>query len=451
MGRWAKNKLTLTEIHRFPNQFRSLAGHDYWDLPYLWSEIQNGLRKAKEQFPALASVGVDAWGVDHALVDKKGRIVFPVHAYRDARTAKLSADLEKNGIQKIYTLTGLPNYSYNPSLQLRETLDACKGIEASADRCLFIADYFNFLLSGKMENEFSISSHSQFLNVHGTNWSNAALKYFGLPRRWFSKPKLSPAKLGPVIGIPELRGVTSTLVPGHDTASAFAAMPASPDGGDIYLSSGTWSLIGFESDKPVLGEEARQARVSNERMGDGRYRPLKSCLGLWLIERILIDFKVSSPTAADWARLLEHAGKLPQSRDLLELSDSTLFNPPSMRKAIDAQLSRRRIKPPRELAAYIRLICDSLGASHGEAVRTFERLSGKTFKRMLIVGGGSKNALLCQATANAIGIPVVSFSLEGTAVGNIANQLIALGAVKDLATFRGHLSRDLKQTTYRPN
>jgi rhamnulokinase len=197
VGSWSRDQLKLTEVHRFPNQFRSLAGYDYWDLPYLWGEARAGLLKAREQFPTLASVGVDSWAVDHALVDARGRAVFPVHAYRDGRTAALSTALGEQGIERIYALTGVPNYPYNTSLQLRETVQSCRGIVNTAARCLFISDYFNFLLSGKMENELSIASHSQLLAVGGTDWSPRALKHFGLPAKWFSTPRPSPAKLGP--------------------------------------------------------------------------------------------------------------------------------------------------------------------------------------------------------------------------------------------------------------
>jgi rhamnulokinase len=280
VGTWVNRLLKLTEVHRFPNQFRPLHGNDYWDLPYIWAEVREGLRKAKGQFLKLASVSVDSWAVDHALVDRRGRLVHPVYAYRDNRTQELSEALGRSGIGRVYSLTGIPNYPYNTSLQLKETLRACPKLRAAVARCLFISDYFNFLLSGRMENELSICSYSQLIDVRGRDWSAAALAYFGVPRPWFARPALSPRRLGPVTGLPELNGVESVLVPGHDTARAFAAMPAAPDGTDLYLSSGTWSFLGFESETPVIGHKALAERVSNERMGDGRYRPLRSCLGL---------------------------------------------------------------------------------------------------------------------------------------------------------------------------
>jgi len=373
-----------------------------------------------------------------------------VHAYRDTRTAGLSEKLGRSGMERIYSLTGIPNYPYNTSLQLQETLQAFPGVAKVARRCLFIPDYFNFLLSGRMENELSIASHSQLLDVKGKGWSSAAMDYFGIPRSWFGRPALSPARLGPVTGIPELRGVISLLVNGHDTASAFAAMPASPNGLDLYLSSGTWSLLGIENDKPLLGPEALGERISNERMGDGGYRPLKSCLGLWLLEKVLLDFRTRPRSPADWRKLITAASRRPAPARLLDLGDTALFNPRSMRTAIDAQLRRGRARAPQDIAGYARLICSSVARGHASAAAALGRLSGKPFQRVLMVGGGSQNRLLCQATADASRLPVASYSLEGAAVGNLAAQLVALGEVRDIAAFRGKYSRQLRVTQYHP-
>ena len=249
---------------------------------------------------------------------------------------------------------------------------------------------------------------------------------------------------------PELAGTEVIAVPGHDTAAAYDAMPASPDGTDLFISSGTWSLVGFESDAPVLGADALAARISNERIGDGRYRPLTNVIGLWLLEGTMKNFATRPTNDKAWAALISAAEKLPAPAALLDVVDPAFTNPISMKAAIDAQLKKRKLPVPKNLAGYTRLICDSLGRGHAEAMRAFEKMAGKKFQRILIVGGGSKNRLLCQATANEAGLPVVSFALEGTAVGNLASQLIALGGVKDLATFRRHLGKGLAQKTYAP-
>jgi rhamnulokinase len=452
VGVWNGKRLDLTEVHRFPNQFRSIGGHDYWDLPGLWSEITKGLREAKKQFPKLASVGVDTWGVDYVLVNDAGRMVFPTHAYRDARTQPGLQRLANTraALERIYAATGIPNVFYNSSLQLEETVAKCPSVTDLATRCLFLPDYFNYLLSGRMENEISFASTTQLLDVHGTDWSRATLDHFHIPSTWFTKPILANTVLGPVRDFPELKGVKVVAVPGHDTASAYDAMPADPAGGDLYISSGTWSLVGFESDKPVLGHEALIARISNERIGDGRYRPLTNVIGLWLLEQTLKDFTARPSNDKEWAALITAAEKLPAPKQLLDVTDPSFVNPASMRTTIDAQLKKRKLPAPKNIAAYTRLICDSLGQGHADAIRAFERLAGRKFSRILIVGGGSKNRLLCQATARASGLPVHAFTLEGTAVGNIASQLIGLRAVRNLATFREALGRQIKANIYKP-
>jgi rhamnulokinase len=473
LGTWAKNRLTLREVHRFPNALRSVGGHDYWDVPGLWTEVQAGLRAAVAALPKgakLASVGVDTWGVDFVLVNDAGRIVFPTHAYRDARTQAPMEHLKNTraAYARIYAATGIPAVFYNSSFQLAETVESCPAITDLATRCLFLPDYFNYLLSGKMANGLSIASTTQLLDVHGDDWSRVALDYFRVPPTWLSRPVVTGTKLGKLVGpdrwagrsargssgrlaLPTaIRDTQIIAVPGHDTTCAYDAMPAAADGSDILLSSGTWSLVGFESDRPLLGDAALAARVANDRTGRGGYRPLVNVIGLWLLEGTLKDFASRPQNDADWRKLIGQASRLSPHASRLDVTDPAFANPTSMKSAIDAQLRKRGLRPPANLPGYVRLICDSLGQGHADVIRTFEKLSGRTFRRILMVGGGSRNPLLCQATADASGLPVVSFALEGTAVGNLANQLIALKAVKNLATFREHLASDLKQTVYQP-
>jgi rhamnulokinase len=455
LGTWAKNQLSLNEVHRFPNQFRSIGGHDYWEIGTLWNEIRTGLAKALSALPKgakLASVGVDTWGVDYVLVNDEGRIVFPVHAYRDNRTQKGLQRLGRTpaALERVYAATGIPNVFYNSSLQLEETIASCPAVTDLASRCLFLPDYFNYLLSGRMENEITIASTSQLLDVNSCDWSQAAMKHFHVPPQWFSKPVLAGTKLGTVKGLPGFEGVKVIAVPGHDTASAYDAMPAAPDGSDLFLSSGTWSLVGCENDKPVLGPEALRARVANERIGDGRYRPLTNVIGFWLLEGVMKEFSKRPQNEQDRAKLNEAAAALPAPKLLLEVTDPAFANPPSMRAAIDAHLRKRKATPPKDLPGYLRLICDSLGKGHADCKNALEHMTGKTFKRILVVGGGSRNKLMCQATADASGLPVISFSLEGTAVGNIACQLVSQRYVADKAAFRKYLEKGLARTVYTP-
>ncbi|MEO7598132.1 MAG: FGGY family carbohydrate kinase, partial [Opitutus sp.] len=379
VGTWARNRLKLTEIHRFPNAFRSLGSHDYWDIPGLWHEVQTGLRKAAAQFPDLVSVGVDTWGVDYVLVNDAGRMIFPPHAYRDARTQPGLKRLANTraALERIYAATGIANVFYNSSLQLAETVAECPAIEDLATRCLFLPDFFNYLLSGRMENEFTMASTTQLIDVHSTDWSRTTLDYFRIPTQWFTKPVLAGTKLGRVKNLPELKHAQVVVVPGHDTAAAYDAMPADPAGGDLFISSGTWSLVGFESDQPVLGAEALASRISNERIGDGRYRPLTNVIGLWLLEQTLKESAARPRTDVEWTKLIHAAEKLPAPTVLLDVADPAFGNPPSMRAAIDAQLKRKKVPPPKNLAGYMQLICASLGRGHADAMRVFERLANR--------------------------------------------------------------------------
>ncbi|GAB5559449.1 MAG: rhamnulokinase [Synoicihabitans sp.] len=454
VGTWHRNRLETREVHRFPNGINQVGERAYWNVSGLWTEVQKGLELAAASLPegeVLESVGVDTWGVDYVLVDENGRTVYPTHAYRDSRTQPglkaLQDDLPR--LKKIYATTGIPAVFFNTSLQLAETMATHPGVTTLARRCLLLPDYFNFLLSGKMANGLAIAGTSQLLNIKKGNFSAAVLRHFGIPAKWFTPPVKTGAKLGRVQSIPAIKNAKVIVVPGHDTTCAYDAIPASPEGSDVLISSGTWSLVGMEHDRPLLGAEAATACIANDQTGRGGFRPLVNVIGLWLLEETLKDFQSRPHNAKQWAKLISAARRLPPHTDLLDVNDPAFANPSSMRAAIDQHLKRKHVTPPSDLPGYMRLICDSLGQGHADVIAKLTRLSGRQFKRVIMVGGGSRNSLLCQATADAAGIPVVSCELEGSAVGNMANQLISLRAVKNLAEFRGHLAKQLETKIYR--
>jgi len=456
VGTWLNHGLTLREVHRFPNAFRTLNGSDYWEIGDLWHEVQVGLAAAAAALPTgekIASVGVDTWGVDHALLDRRGQLVFPVHAYRDARTQRGLKRLARDPrtLAKIYADTGIPNLFYNSSLQLAAAVEGHPALKELVARCLLLPDYFNFLLSGRAANEISIASTTQLLGIgRKPVWSATTLKHFGVPSAWFRQPIRGQTPLGPVRGQAALAGAVTIAVPGHDTACAYDAMPVGAGESNLYLSSGTWSLVGFESDTPLLTPDALAAGIANERTGDGTYRPLKNVIGLWLLEGLLKDFDARPTDAAGWKKLIAEAEGSPKPPQLLAVADALFVNPRSMREAIDAHLTKRGVKPPTKVAAYVRLICDSLGAAHAAVLTQFERLSGRKFDRILMVGGGTKNRLLCQATADAAGIPVAACEIEGAATGNIVRQLLGLGAVESLTAMRANVRTSVPIRVYAP-
>lgn len=449
VGSYSKEGLELTEIHRFPNGFHKLGKYAYWDLGGFFAEIQKGLVEAKRVFPDLASCGVDTWGVDHALVDKTGRLCFPVHAYRDERTEPLLKKIKSSGKDKaLYDWTGIPPINYNTGLQLAETVTAFPHLREVVDRVLFLPDYFNYLLSGSMVNEVSIASTGQFLDVHTGGFSSEALEFFGIPQSWFEGPTKAGRRLGKVCDISGLEGVEVVLVPGHDTSCAFEAIPQT--GQSLLVSAGTWLLTGGLTEKPAIGDEAFALGVSNERDGQGKPRPNKILLGLWLLEKTLLSFESGPESSAEWNALIEAAEDKPEAEVYIDTTDEALFNPFDMRAAIDANLKKQGGKPPETLAGYTRLICDSLGRSVANAAQAFSSMTGTEFDSISIVGGGSKNRLLCQRIADFSGWPVSSYSLEGTTVGNIGYQLLGLGEISGLEAFRQSIAPKLNARSYHP-
>lgn len=449
VGVWSAGGLQLTEVHRFPNAVHELAGRSYWDVGGLFTEVRKGLLEARRLFPDLKSCGVDTWGVDHALVDAGGRLVYPVHAYRDERTNPLVEEQKAAGhAEKLYRWGGLPLINYNTALQLAESLRACPTLAEAAARCLLLPDYFNFLLCGVMANEFSIASTGQLVDAASQGLSRETLAHFGIPEKWFEGPATAGRVLGPVRGLKGLEGVQVALVPGHDTSCAFEAIPRQP--GDLVLSAGTWLLLGTLAQGPSLGADALEFGLSNERTGAGGYRPNKILLGLWLVEQILPAFAERPKNDAEWNALIDQAENAPACGGLLDTTDPRLFKPADMRAAIDAQLRERGLTPPADLHGYLALIWRSLARRVAVAAGTFGALCGADFRRIVVVGGGSKNRFLCQALADASGLPVVSYALEGTAVGNIGYQLLALGAVRSLEEFHAGILRDLAAKAYAP-
>lgn len=450
VGQVSREGIELTETHRFPNAFTTLKPHSYWEPGRLFGEVMAGLRETKRLYPELRCCGVDTWGVDHVITDREGRLAFPVHAYRDERTNPIMREVRERGDERrLFNLTGIPLVNYNTGLQLAETLRAFPGLRQVGEQVMLLPEYFNFLLSGQAGCEFSEASTTQLLEVNGRNWSTEALDYFGIPAGWLQAPKAAGTLLGKVQGSRSLADVQVALVPGHDTSCAFEAIPRS--GNSLIVSSGTWLLVGSITDEPCLGDEAFELGVSNERTGTGAYRPNKVLLGLWLMEKVIPSFDKRPQSDAEWSALISAASERPVPSVLIDTRDEALFNPEDMRAAIDRQILTSGGKPPEDLPGYVQLICASLGASVRHTALRFESILETRFDNIVIVGGGSKNALLCQSIANFSGKPVTSYNLEATSVGNMAYQLLALGELDSMATFHQLIRPTLSEKVYQPH
>ena len=442
LGAWSKGGLKLTEVHRFSNRFRSLGGHDYWDIGGLWQEAQVGLQRAAAALPRgarLASVGVDAWGVDYALLNDAGRLVFPVHAYRDPRTQPGLQRLGRTraALERIYAATGIPNVFYNTSLQLEETVASCPAVADLATRCLFLPDYFNYLLSGRMENELTIASTSQLLDVHGIGWSRATLDHFHIPPSWFTPPVLAGTRLGRVRGIPELAGAQVIAVPGHDTACAYDAMPAAPDGSDLFISSGTWSLVGTLIEQPRNGAAAAAENFTNLGAVGDRICFHKNVNGMWLIRQCTDQWALDG-TVWKVPELVAASELVPCPEGLLDVDDPDLLLPERMPQRINAQRVKRGLTPldesPANAPEFASLIFHSLAARYAKVLDRVAFLTGKRLKRLFIVGGANQNTFLNRLTQEATRLEVHRGSPESSTVGNFAVQLATLEGSRDPIT-----------------
>ncbi|HEV7650369.1 MAG TPA: rhamnulokinase family protein [Actinophytocola sp.] len=432
VGRAGPDELSIEECHRFPNRPVTVRGTLYWDILDLYRGVLEGVRAAG----ALDGIGIDAWGVDYGLLDSSGALLGnPVH-YRDARTASASPD--RFGAARLYETTGLQFLPFNTIHQL-----AAEPPErlAAARWLLMIPDLLAYWLTGSAGAELTIASTSQLLDVRSRTWATALAATAGLD------PALLPPLRDPgtVIGpAAPLDDVPVIAVGAHDTASAVAGVPACGER-FAYISCGTWSLVGVELSRPVLTEESRRANFTNELGVDGTVRYLRNVMGLWLLQECLRAW----PSASQ-ADLLAQAATLPR-RAVID-TDDPVFLPPGDMPARIADACRRTDQPaPATRAETVRCIVDSLAQAHRRAVESAARLSGTAVDTVHIVGGGARNTLLCQLTADACGLPVVAGPVEATALGNVLVQARALGAVDgDLATLRALVRATQLTTRYEP-
>ncbi|WP_344859315.1 rhamnulokinase family protein [Planomonospora alba] len=415
----------LTEAHRFPNGPVRARGRLRWDVRALYREILHGLRRAGP----VASVGVDSWAVDYGLLDASGRLLDdPVH-YRDDRTAGIAERVAARvGAAELYDVSGLQVLPFNTVYQLlaEDRLDAAAAM-------LLVPDLIAYWLTGEIGAEVTNASTTGLLDVRTRAWASGLIGRLGLPERIFPPLRRPGDPIGSLR--PETArevGWTSrvTAVASHDTASAVAAVPA--DGPRFaYVSCGTWSLAGVELPAPVLTEAGRAANFTNEAGIDGTVRYLRNVMGLWLLQESLRAWP-----GAGLEGLLEAAGRERPFAALVD-PDAPVFLPPGdMPARIAAECRRTGQEPPASPPAFVRCVLESLALGHRRAIRQAAALSGREVDVVHLVGGGSRNALLCRLTADACGLPVVAGPAEATALGNVLVQARAAGLVSGLAEMR---------------
>jgi rhamnulokinase len=453
LGTLAGGRLSVHEVSRFPNTPLPLGGHIHWNAYRMLDEMKSAMREAAAAIGAPpASVGVDTWGVDFGLLAKDGTLLGLPFCYRDHRNEGAMEDYFKLVPREaLYEATGIQFMPFNSLFQVYAMVRERSPLLDAASDLLFMPDLFNYLLTGMKTAEATIASTSQMLDPRTRTWIPGLFQAMGLSKRLLQDIVDPGTVLGPLspemAGATGLRGVPVVATAGHDTAAAVAAVPA--EGEDwAYISSGTWSLVGVETKAPVITPLSLAANFTNEGGVGGTVRFLKNVTGLWLVQGCRKAW--SAEGAASYEELARAAaGALPFAA-LIDPDDPSFLNPPDMPEAIAAYLRRTGQAPPGSRAAIVRSLLESLALRYRVVIEELGRTLDRPIRRIHVIGGGSRNELLCRFTADATGLPVVAGPAEATAIGNILVQAMALGLISTPADIRTIIRGSSVLRTYEP-
>jgi sugar (pentulose or hexulose) kinase len=436
VGTFDNGKLTIEEMNRFWNGPTEIGGTLYWDFVHLFRQITEGIALAKKKYgDNLSSMGVDTWGVDFGLIDKDGRLLGSPVNYRDSRTAGLCEKVfERVPKDEVFARTGLQFMEINTLYQLMALSLSGSVQYQTADKLLFSPDLLNYWLTGKMKAERTIASTSQFYNPVTKDWAYDLLEKLGIRTDLFAE-LVDP---GTVIG--DMDGLPVVAVGGHDTASAFAAVPVAKGEHCAFLSSGTWSLLGTELPEPVINDDVLAANFTNEAGVCGTIRFLKNLSGLWILQELR---RVWNAEGFDysWKDMDKLADAAEPLNYFFDPSDPVFAAPGDMAGRIAECCARTGQGRPDSHGAVIRATYENLALLYADTYDTIEKLSGRKLETLRIVGGGSKNCALDQYAANATGRRVVTGPIEATAIGNLITQMLAMGDIRSLDEGRGIVGR----------
>ncbi|WP_410670363.1 rhamnulokinase [Amycolatopsis sp. cmx-4-68] len=439
-GTVGPGRLSVEEVRRFPNGGVRAGPALYWDILGLFRETLTGIRDAGP----LSGVGIDSWAVDYGLLDDRGALLGnPVH-YRDSRTEGVPSRVAASiSARELYDVTGLQQLPFNTLYQLVSEgarLDA-------ASTMLLIPDLLNYWLTGSIGAERTNASTTQLYDVRARTWATSLSSRVGLPPRLFPPLRDPGTVVGTVLPALELPDLPVVAVGSHDTASAVVAVPASPGTNFAYISSGTWSLAGLELPSPELSDAALAANFTNEGGVDGTIRFLRNVMGLWVLSETLRTW-----SCTDLRDLLKSAADAPGLAAVVDIDAPAFLPPGDMPSRLAAACQATGQRPPEGRAAVVRCILDSLALAYRRTLRQAAALTGRTIDVVHIVGGGSRNELLCQLTADACGTPVLAGPVEAAALGNVLVQARALGEdLPDLGAMRALVRETQEVRRYEPS
>lgn len=434
LGHLENGRFMLEEMHRFDNHMQENDGELCWDYNALFNEIKIGLKKCKDSNKLPYSMGVDTWGVDFVLLDADGEVVGKTVGYRSNRTTGMDTEVNKIiSLEELYARTGIQKAIYNTIYQLMSVKKNSDELN-KAHRILMVPDYFNYLLTGAMKNEYTHVTTSQLINPDTKKWDIELIERLGYPSRIFGDIVTSGTLIGelrPEIASEVGGSIKVLAVPSHDTASAVLAVPAKDDD-FVFLSSGTWSLMGVESESADCSKESMRYNFTNEGGYNYRYRYIKNIMGLWLIQEIRHEFN----DRYSFSQIVNEAIKCADFPSIIDVNNDVFLAPRSMTGAVQQYCRDTNQKVPESIGELAAVVYNSLAKCYATTIKEIEELKGKKYSRLHIVGGGSNAEYLNKLTAKKTGKRVFTGPSEGTAIGNIMSQMIASGEVKDLTEAR---------------
>ncbi|WP_058307670.1 rhamnulokinase [Gracilibacillus massiliensis] len=428
-GYLENGKLILDEIHRFENKMEEKNGHLCWNIDRLFQEIKTGIKQSITQQYQPITIGIDTWAVDFVLLDQEKKRITDAVAYRDHRTDGVMEEVFQHiDKQKIYQDTGIQFQPFNTIYQLFALKKENPDIFKEAAHFLMVPDYLHYLLTGIITNEYTNATTTQLLNAKDKKWNSSFLEILGIPNDLFAEPKEPLQQIGMLTKElqEELGTNLKVVLPGtHDTASAVMSVPSKET---IYISSGTWSLMGVEHDEPISTSQAFNYNFTNEGGADGNFRFLKNIMGLWMIQEVKREWN-------DQISFIEFVDLAYQTKDFsstVDVNDQRFLSPSSMNQAIQKYCQETDQSIPETAGQFAKCIFDSLVNSYDQTAKEIEQLTGKSYDTIHIIGGGSKNNYMNEKLAKVSGKKIYTGPGEATAIGNLIAQMITTGQIKSV-------------------
>lgn len=442
-----EGKMMLEEIHRFPNGMVERDGENVWDVDELFAQIKLGMKKCAEAGKIPVSVGIDTWGVDFVLLDEKGQRIGNAVAYRDGRTKGMDEEVYKIIPEdELYARTGIQKAIFNTIYQLMALKVKKPEQLAGAKTMLMMPDYFHYLLSGVAVTEYTNATTGQLVSPETKDWDMELIDRLGYPRQIFQKLVTPGTELGSLTKEiqAEVGFDCKVVAPAtHDTGSAVIAVPTDSDN-TLYISSGTWSLMGTELMKANCSPESKKNNLTNEGGYDYRFRYLKNIMGLWMIQSV----KKEIGGELGFGEICEQASHCTIS-SIVDCNDDRFLAPAHMTKEVQAACEESGQQVPQGIAEVASVIYNSLAQCYAKTIREIAEITGQKYDRIHIVGGGANADYLNRLTAEATGVPVYAGPTEATAIGNLAAQMMAAGELKNLKDARACVFKSFEIKEYK--